>query len=237
MSEPGEAIAAAIQARGLVKHYEQGRIIALNGLDLCIERGEFVAICGPSGCGKSTLLNLIASIDRPDAGELEVAGRRPSEMSESETDAFRRSTVGMVFQLHNLLPHLTAIENVQIPMMTGAKRDGDAVERARFLLDRVGLGDRAGSLPTKLSGGERQRVAIARSLANRPEILLADEPTGSLDSKTGQQLFNLLEEIRQELRTTLVLVTHENSAADRADRVVHMLDGQVVNSGESPSGA
>ncbi|MBE7507094.1 MAG: ABC transporter ATP-binding protein [Planctomycetia bacterium] len=218
-----------ISARGLVKHYEEGRVKALDGLDLDIASGEFVAICGPSGCGKSTLLNMIAAIDRPDAGRIEVGGTDLSLLRGQAVDEFRALAVGLVFQLHNLLPNLTAIENVQVPMMSrDTAQQSSHRDRAAGLLDRVGLGDRLSALPTTLSGGERQRVAIARALANEPRVLLADEPTGALDSKSGNRLFDLLDELRRERRITLVVVTHDAGIAARAERIVSMVDGRIA---------
>ncbi|MBN2559648.1 MAG: ABC transporter ATP-binding protein [Phycisphaerae bacterium] len=219
----------AVQARGLVKRYEGGRVVALDCLDMDVAPGEFVAICGPSGCGKSTLLNMLSAIDRPDAGSVAVCGRPLADLKDREADQFRASVVGLVFQLHNLLPNLTALENVQVPLMATRVSPAQRVERARELLDRVGLGDRETALPPVLSGGERQRVAIARALANRPQVLLADEPTGALDSKTGGRLFDLLGELRRDARTTLVVVTHDADIAGRAERVIHMLDGKIVD--------
>jgi ABC-type lipoprotein export system ATPase subunit len=219
---------AGISARGLVKHYEGGRIRALNGLDVDIATGEFVAICGPSGCGKTTLLNVIAAIDRPDTGTLTVAGHSLTALSDAHADEFRRDTIGLVFQLHNLLPDLTALENVQVPMLPLRWAPHRRSARARKLLEQVGLADRAAALPTVLSGGERQRVAIARALANEPRILLADEPTGALDSKNGERLLDLLDELQREAQTTLVVVTHDPHIAARASRVLHMLDGRIV---------
>lgn len=227
---PGVAV-PVIHARGLVKHYEGGRITALNNLDLDIAPGEFVAVCGPSGCGKSTLLNMLSAVDRPDAGHLEIGGIRLDNLNGADADRFRATVVGLVFQLHNLLPNLTAAENVQLPMMATRMDPAERVTRAVKLLDRVGLADRAGALPTVLSGGERQRVAVARALANRPRILLADEPTGALDSRNGQKLFDLLTDLRRDLNMTLLVVTHERDVAARADRVVHMLDGAIVRDG------
>jgi len=221
--------AAAISARGLVKHYEGGRIHALAGLDVDIAGGEFVAICGPSGCGKTTLLNLIAAIDRPDAGELTVAGCSLAGLSAASADAFRRDTIGLVFQLHNLLPDLTALENVQVPMLPVRQSNQRRRSRALELLRQVGLEDRADARPTVLSGGERQRIAIARALANQPRILLADEPTGALDSKNGQRLLDLLDELQHAAETTLIVVTHDPYIAARAGRVLHMLDGRIVD--------
>lgn len=217
-----------IQACGLVKRYEGGRIVALDGLSFEVAPGEFVAVCGPSGCGKTTLLNVLSAIDRPDAGSAKVAGQDLSCLGSREADRFRTLTVGLVFQLHNLLPNLTALENVQVPMMAADIAPGERVSRARELLRRIGLEDRANATPPVLSGGERQRVAVARALANRPSVLLADEPTGALDSKTGERLFDLLIELQREAQTTLLVVTHDSAIAARADRVMHLLDGKLI---------
>jgi putative ABC transport system ATP-binding protein len=225
--KPDISTALAVEAIGLTKQYENGRISALDGLDLSVRAGEFLAVCGPSGCGKSTLLNMLAGIDRPDQGTLEVGGKTLATLDDEELDEFRAQTVGLVFQLHNLLPNLTAIENVQIPMLVTAAPPQERRERSAMLLERVGLTGREHSMPATLSGGERQRVAIARALSNQPEILLADEPTGALDSKNGERLLELLEAIRSEFRTTLIVVTHDEHLAERAERVVHMLDGRV----------
>ncbi len=228
MNSDSEAAPLAIHARGLVKRYEQGRIVALDGLDLDVKAGLFVAVCGPSGCGKSTLLNVISAIDRPDAGELSVCGQPLADLGEAGANRFRSSVVGLVFQLHNLLPGLTALENVQVPMLATGRDGHGRVRRARELLARVGLADRQQALPTVLSGGERQRVAIARALANDPRLLLADEPTGAIDSKTGEKLFDLLTELQADFGTTLLVVTHDHHVAARANRVVHMLDGRII---------
>lgn len=218
---------AMISACGLVKTYDAGIIRALDGLDFGVARGEFVAVTGPSGCGKSTLLHLIAALDRPDAGELAVAGH--DLVREQRLDHYRARHVGMVFQLHNLLPTLSAAENVQVPMFELGLDARARSLRAADLLGLVGLSGRARNRPAELSGGERQRVAVARALANAPSILLADEPTGSLDSRSGAALLDLLEEIRAEHETTLVLVTHDAAIATRAGRIVHMLDGRTRN--------
>jgi len=229
MSENATANAAGISARGLVKHYEAGRVRAVDGLDLEIAGGEFVAICGPSGCGKTTLLNLLAAIDQPDAGTLSVAGVSLTNLSNAEADRHRRSTVGLVFQLHNLLPNLTALENVQVPMLAAGRPLRERSERAWVLIERVGLSDRAHALPNTLSVGERQRVAVARALANEPRILLADEPTGALDSKNGERLLELLDELQRDAKTTLVVVTHDPQVAAQANRVLEMLDGRITS--------
>lgn len=218
-----------ITGRDVTRHYESGRIRAVDGLTLDIAGGDFVAICGPSGCGKSTLLNLLAGIDRADHGTLRVADRDLATLDENALDEYRRATVGLVFQLHNLLPELTALENVQAPMLMGGLRGPQRVARATELLERVGLKDRMQAHPNRLSGGERQRVAIARALANQPRLLLADEPTGSLDSRTGAQSLDLLESLRRDDGVTLIMVTHDPNVATRADRVLNMLDGRFVD--------
>lgn len=214
-----------IECVDLVKTYEDGRIRALNGMSLHVEPGEFVAVVGPSGCGKSTLLHLVAALDRPESGDIVVAGHDLAH--ERKLDHYRARHVGMVFQLHNLLPTLSALENVQVPMFELAVGASERRDRARHLLELVGLQERERNRPTQLSGGERQRVAIARALANDPSILLADEPTGSLDSEAGRNILDLLEQIRAERATTLVLVTHDLTVAARADRIVRMLDGRI----------
>ena len=224
---PAQKTNFAISARGLVKRYQGGRITALGGLDLDVEAGEFVAICGPSGCGKSTLLNLIAAIDRSDSGELTVLGHAVNQLSGARADEFRGATIGMVFQLHNLLPQLSAAENIQVAMLPRKLSPIDRARRAAELLDRVGLSSRMKSLPPTMSGGERQRVAIARALANEPRLLLADEPTGALDSQTGHETIDLLTELQRERGMTLVVVTHEEQVAARAGRIVRVLDGRV----------
>jgi len=215
----------AIDVRGLRKSFEDGRIAALNGMDLTVSAGEFVAIVGPSGCGKSTLLHLVAALDQPDAGEIRVAGHDLG--TRKDLNHYRAHHVGMVFQLHNLLPSLTALENVQVPMFELGLAPPERRRRAAELLRLVGLAGRERNRPLELSGGERQRVAIARALANEPPILLADEPTGNLDSEAGRHVLDLLEALRRERGLTVVLVTHDSSVAARADRVVHMLDGKL----------
>ena len=216
----------AIDARGVRKSFEDGRIQALTGMDFEVEQGEFVAVVGPSGCGKSTLLHLLAALDQPDEGEIHVGGhdlRRRKDLNH-----FRAQHVGMIFQLHNLLPTLTAVENVQVPMFEEGLSPGGRRRRALALLDAVGLEGRERNRPPELSGGERQRVAIARALANEPAVLLADEPTGSLDSEAGRLVLDLLERLRRERNLTIVLVTHDPEVAARADRVGRMLDGRLA---------
>jgi putative ABC transport system ATP-binding protein len=225
----------AIECVDVVKTYEDGRIRALNGMSLCVEPGEIVAVVGPSGCGKSTLLHLIAALDRPDGGEIRVAGHDLAH--EERLDHYRARHVGLVFQLHNLLPTLSAVENVQVPMFELGIGARERRERARRLLEVVGLADRERSRPAVLSGGERQRVAVARALANDPQVLLADEPTGSLDSEAGRTVLDLLEQVRSERDTTIVVVTHDPGVAARADRVVSMLDGRVADEPAPPEDA
>jgi putative ABC transport system ATP-binding protein len=217
---------AVIAVRGLRKSFEDGRIVALAGMDLDVAPGEFVAIVGPSGCGKSTLLHLLAALDTPDEGSIRVADHDLA--TGHELAHYRARHVGMVFQLHNLLPALTASENVQLPMFELGVPARERRRRAETLLGLVGLAGRGRSLPPQLSGGERQRVAIARALANEPPIVLADEPTGSLDSASGRLVLDLLDELRRSRALTLVLVTHDPDVAARADRIVRMLDGRVV---------
>ncbi len=217
---------AIIEARGLVKRFEKGLIPALAGADLIVRRGEFVAIVGPSGCGKSTLLHMIAALDRPDEGTVITNGHDLAR--EPHLDHVRGHDVGLIFQLHHLLPSLTASENVQVPMFELRLSAKERRARAERLLALVGLDGKDDQRPTELSGGERQRVAIARALANEPPLLLADEPTGSLDSVAGTKILDLLEELREQRGLTIVMVTHDPGIAARADRIVRMLDGRVV---------
>jgi len=202
-------------------------VVALDGFDLDVASGESVALVGESGTGKSTLLHLVGGIDRPTSGELRVGGRSVAELPERERVLYRRREVGLVFQFFNLLPHLTALENVELPR----RLDGgaDASERAARLLDRVGLSRRARARPYELSGGEMQRVAIARALVTGARLLLADEPTGNLDSRHSEEILRLLDEIRRERGVTVMLATHSREAAARADRVVAVRDGRVAS--------
>jgi putative ABC transport system ATP-binding protein len=216
---------ADVDVRDVRKSFEGGRIGALANISLHLDAGELVALTGPSGCGKSTLLNLIGALDRPDAGEIHVGGEDVTRLA--APSRYRAETVGFVFQFHNLITTLTAIENVQVPMI-GRRRRAARVRRAGELLDEVGLTGRAGSYPPTLSGGERQRVAIARALANEPRLLLADEPTGALDSATGAQILELLRRVRDEHGTTILLVTNDDDVADQADRVLRIRDGVII---------
>lgn len=221
---------AAIVVDHISRSFEDGAITALADVSFRVEEGEFVAVTGPSGCGKSTLLNLIGALDRPTSGEITVGGER---LRDADGSHYRASVVGFVFQFHNLIPTLTAAENVQLPMLgRGLSRSARAA-RARELLDEVGLAARAGAYPPTLSGGERQRVAIARALANEPRLLLADEPTGALDTATGGQIVELLESVRSQRGTTLVLVTNDPDVAAAADRTLKIRDGRVEEAAET----
>jgi ABC-type lipoprotein export system ATPase subunit len=218
---------AILEAEGLVKHYPDGNVQALRGVSLAIATGEFAAITGPSGCGKSTLLHLLGGLDRPDAGEVRFRGQ---SFSRIDLDAFHARQVGFVFQSFHLMPTLTAIENVQIPMFEGPWPRSERTPRAASLLAEVGLAHRSGHRPGQISVGERQRVAIARALANEPALLLADEPTGNLDSQSQDEVLRLLGQLRDRRGLTLVIVTHSQDVAHAAGRRIAMKDGQVVRS-------
>jgi putative ABC transport system ATP-binding protein len=216
---------AELVAERVSKTFENGRIRALDEASLRLEPGEFVSLTGPSGSGKSTLLNLLGALDRPDSGSISVDGARLDRVDVAE---YRAATVGFVFQFHNLIPTLTALENVQVPMLGRGLRRGAREERAQALLREVGLEGRKDAFPGTLSGGERQRVALARALANEPRLLLADEPTGSLDSETGAQVLRLLERVRSERGMTVLLVTNDDGVAATATRTVGLLDGKIT---------
>jgi putative ABC transport system ATP-binding protein len=213
---------AAVDVRNVRKSFEDGRIRALEDISLHLDAGELVALTGPSGGGKSTLLNLIGSLDRPDEGEIVVDGLDVAKLDDPA--GYRAETVAFVFQFHNLITTLNAVENVQIPML-GTRPRAERERRAHELLGEVGLVDRIRSYPPTLSGGERQRVAIARALANEPQLLLADEPTGALDSETGAQILDLLRRVRDEHGTTILMVTNDDAVAAQADRVLQIRDG------------
>lgn len=201
---------------------------ALRGAELSIDRGEFVAIMGPSGCGKSTLLHMLGGLDSPDAGEIFIDGTRVDGLSESAWAKLRRKRIGYVFQAFNLIQNLTAADNVELPALLAGASSRDAAGRRQSLLDRLGIGDRANAMPSELSGGEQQRVAIARALVNRPDVLLADEPTGNLDSQTTREVMTVIKSFHEEGQTTL-LVTHDPRVASSSDRVVRMRDGAVTS--------
>lgn len=225
-ASPGEVL---YEASGLTKEFDDGRVAALRGVDLSIRHGEFVSIVGPSGCGKTTLLNMLGLLDRPSAGKLRFRGRDLTEIDDAAS--YRAKEIGFIFQSFHLLPNFTVEENVQMPMfgLPGTPRERRA--RAVELLEAVGLGHRFDHLPVKLSGGERQRAAIARSLANRPAILLADEPTGNLDSKNSAHVMDILLRLREEHRVTLVMVTHDQELARHGTRTVRIKDGEIVPEG------
>jgi len=215
----------AIALRGVEKTYGEGEVAvrALRGVDLEVQPEEFVVLLGPSGSGKTTLLNLIGGIEPASAGEIVVAGHEVTELDEEGRTAFRRDTVGFIFQFFNLIPTLTALENVELVAEIGSGED-----RSAEMLERVGLGDRIDHFPAQLSGGEQQRVAVARALAGGPRLLLGDEPTGALDLETGRTVLALLHELSHELGQTVLLVTHNASIARMADRVLRLRDGEIV---------
>jgi len=224
MSEPSPP--PAIELVDVTKFFDRGLVHALDGVSLTVAPNEWVALAGPSGCGKSTLLHLVAALDSPTSGEILVNGRNLHGMP--NLDRYRRSEVGLVFQLHNLLPNLTAVQNVEIAMFGTGLRHEQRLARARELLGDVSLAARERLRPPELSGGERQRVAIARALANGPSLLLADEPTGSLDSSSAAGVLELFRRLRAEQPITILLVTHDPQVAAAADRVIQMKDGRVV---------
>ena len=227
MSLPAASAAPLIQAKALTREFDDGQVKALRGVDFSIDDGEFVAITGPSGCGKSTLLQLLGALDRPTSGELLYRGESVPDLPDPAT--YRACEIGFIFQAFHLLPTFTALENVQIPMFESHRSQSERRERAVELLRLVGLEDRLHHFPSKLSGGERQRVAIARSLANGPSLLLADEPTGNLDSESAHLVLDLIIRLQQEQGRTMVLVTHDPSIAGRAGRILHMMDGRIVS--------
>ncbi len=226
----------AIELRQLTKRLPSGdRILTiLDAVDLAIAPGEFVAVLGPSGSGKSTLLGLAAGLDRPTSGEVLIDGEPIQDLSEDALARLRRRKIGFVFQSFQLLSNMTALENVLLPLELGGQER--PLERARNLLERVGLGERGHHYPAQLSGGEQQRVALARAFAPRPEILFADEPTGNLDGATGARILDVLDELRAGVSATLVLVTHDPSIAERADRRIFLRDGRLERVESNPAG-
>src|SRR5918993_3923624 len=229
-------MSSILEAREVSRIYQMGstEVAALNGVSIAVGEGEFVALQGTSGSGKSTLLNLFGGLDRPSAGEVFFEGRSLAPLSKREMARYRRRAVGMIFQNFNLIPAMTAAENVELALAFGKVKGRERAERARELLGRVGLGERVDHRPSELSGGEQQRVAIARALANNPRVLLADEPTGNLDSTRANELLSLLRETVARDRLTVLMVTHDRELAARfADRTVNMKDGKIVESRES----
>jgi putative ABC transport system ATP-binding protein len=219
---------AVVEMRGVSRVYSSGRleVAALSGVDLHIDEGEFVAIVGPSGSGKSTLMNIVGCLDRPTAGVYRLAGRDVAHFDDDELARLRSRTIGFVFQSFNLLPRTSAIENVATPLLYQGIGRRDRLTRARDVLERLGLGERLTHEPSELSGGEQQRVAIARALVTEPALLLADEPTGNLDSHSGAEVIGLLRGLHADGRTVL-LITHDSEVAEEADRQVHVRDGRI----------
>lgn len=216
-----------IQVRDISKSYDTLRV--LSDITLDIDRGEIVSIVGPSGAGKTTLLQIIGTLDRPDGGIVMYDGVDVLSMKDRELARFRNRNIGFVFQFHQLLPEFTMLENVAIPAMIGGKKRTEAFAEARKLIDYLGLGDRAGHKPAELSGGERQRAAVARALVNNPRVVLADEPSGSLDSHNRHELHRLFFDLRRDMGQTFVIVTHDESLAGECDRVIHMRDGHITD--------
>ncbi len=216
---------------GVFKSYGEGVLTeVLKGVDLRIERGEFAALVGPSGSGKSTLLNILGLLDRPTTGRLTIAGEDTTRLDDAGLTRLRGRTIGFVFQFHHLLPGLSAVENVMMPMIAAAGRSSkEMVPRARRLLERVGLGAKADARPNALSGGQQQRVAIARALALEPPLVLADEPTGNLDTRTADQIFEVMREFNRELGVAFLIVTHDPRLAARCDRTIDLVDGRIVS--------
>ena len=223
MSEP------IIQVSGLVKTYDSGAILvhALRGVDLSVNKGEMVAIMGPSGCGKTTLLNCISGIDDPTEGQILIEGNNLATLDDNSKTSYRANRMGFIFQFYNLLPVLSAVENVELPLLVSGIGTREARERAEAALARVGLAEWAAHKPGELSGGQRQRVTIARALVNDPAIVWADEPTGDLDTKTADDIMNLMEELNREQQQTFVIVTHDPGIAARCHRTIHMIDGII----------
>jgi putative ABC transport system ATP-binding protein len=224
--------AATVRTENVCRYYPMGGSVirAVDGISLTIGRGEFVALLGQSGSGKSTLLNLMAGLDRPTSGSVLVQGRDLAMMSSEDLARYRRSDVGMVFQAFHLIPSMTITENVELPMRFAEVERAERAQRARQSLEQVGLGHRLGHRPSELSGGEQQRVSLARALANRPQLLLADEPTGNLDSRTGEDILQLIRDLSLALGMTVVMVTHERALAERfAQRLIFLGDGKLIS--------
>ncbi len=221
---------ALVQINNVVKHYTRGKqkVEVLHGITLSIPKGDFVALMGPSGSGKTTLLNLIGGLDQPTSGEILVDGQRIDRMSSTELSRWRARHVGFVFQFYNLLPVLTAVRNVELPLLLSKMSGAERLKRANVALEIVGLKDRAGHKPKELSGGQEQRVAIARALVSDPTLLVCDEPTGDLDRKTADEILTLLQRLNREYGKTIVMVTHDPKAAEYASRIVHLDKGTLL---------
>lgn len=226
----------AVRVAGLTKRYESGEtsVEALKGIDLTIEKGEFVAVMGPSGSGKSTLMHILGALESYNDGTVEIGGDEIGGLDEKALTLLRRDKIGFIFQFFNLLPTMTAAENVMLPSLIAGEKASALEARAGELLELVGLGERAKHLPSQLSGGEQQRVSVARSLMREPDLLLADEPTGNLDSKNGAAVLDMLRDVQQKSDHTIMMVTHDAAAASRATRVVFLRDGLIA--GEVPGG-
>lgn len=222
-----------IEIKGVTKSF--GSLQVLKGIDLRIEKGEIVSIVGPSGAGKTTLLQILGTLDKPDSGSVVVDGIETSTLSTNKLSEFRNTHLGFVFQFHQLLPEFTAIENIMIPAYIAGMKPKEARSRAEELLAFMGLSDRATHKPNELSGGEKQRVAVARALMNNPAVILADEPSGSLDSKNKEELHKLFFELRDKFGQTFVIVTHDETLATLTDRTIHLKDGRIVGEGNEAS--
>lgn len=215
-----------IELQGITKSF--GSLQVLRGIDLTIERGEVVSIVGPSGAGKTTLLQIMGTLDKPDSGSIRLNGVEVNRLGEKKFSAFRNKEIGFVFQFHQLLPEFTALENVTIPALIQGVSAGTARKQAQEMLDMLGLSERAAHKPAELSGGEKQRVAVARALINHPSVVLADEPSGSLDTQNKEELHRLFFDLRDKLGQTFVIVTHDEGLAAQTDRTIHLVDGQIV---------
>ena len=222
-----------IEIKGVTKSF--GSLQVLKGIDLCIEKGEIVSIVGPSGAGKTTLLQILGTLDKPDNGSVVVDGIETSTLSTNKLSEFRNKHLGFVFQFHQLLPEFTAIENIMIPAYIAGMKPKEARSRAEELLAFMGLSNRANHKPNELSGGEKQRVAVARALMNNPAVILADEPSGSLDSKNKEELHKLFFDLRDKFGQTFVIVTHDETLATLTDRTIHLKDGRIVGEGNESS--
>ncbi len=223
-------LSLVIETQNLKKRYRMGDVdvSALNGVDLRVETGEFMSIMGPSGCGKTTLLNLIGALDRPTEGKVRIKGTDISKLNDDELAELRNREIGFVFQFFNLVARMSALKNVEMPMAFAGVSPDERKRRATELLESVGLGDRIDHRPTELSGGEQQRVAIARALVNNPSVVLCDEPTGNVDSKTGKEVMEILRKLNREQQQTFVIVTHDPLVAESVDRIAHMQDGVII---------